>query len=155
LAIDDVLQRLRAVCEPLWAAPGRAPGSHRGDTGWAGVENPLGRLILYLTGSANMLINDERRRAQGRPISSAGADCAVDYVIGQRMKRSGHMRWSQEGANALLRVRCAVLDGQDVRNFVRSMSIPLFGCRPDRSYPASQASQHPATPPATQIERMS
>jgi hypothetical protein len=40
-------------------------------------------------------------------------------VIGQRMKRNGHMRWSQEGANALLQVRCAVLNGQDVRNFVR------------------------------------
>ena len=66
-----------------------------------------------------MLINYERRRAQGRPISSAGAECAVDYVIGQRMKRNGHMRWSQEGANALLQVRCAVLNGQDVRNFVR------------------------------------
>ncbi len=66
-----------------------------------------------------MLINYERRRAQGRPISSAGAESAVDYVIGQRMKRNGHMRWSQEGANAMLQVRCAVLNGQDVRNFVR------------------------------------
>ena len=54
-----------------------------------------------------------------RPISSAGAECAVDYVIGQRMKRNAHMRWSQEGANALLQVRCAALNGQDVRNFVR------------------------------------
>ena len=29
------------------------------------------------------------------------------------------MRWSQEGANSLLQVQCAVLNGQDVRNFVR------------------------------------
>lgn len=93
--------------------------SLRRDTGWAGTQNPLGRLIRYLTGSADMLVNYERRRAQGRPISSAGAECAVDYVIGQRMKRNGHMRWSQEGANTLLQVRCAVLNGQDVRNFVR------------------------------------
>ena len=93
--------------------------SLRTDTGWAGGKNPLGRLILYLTGSADMLINYERRRAQGRPISSADAECAVDDVIGQRMKRNAHMRWSQEGANALLQVRCAVLNGQDVRNFVR------------------------------------
>ena len=40
-------------------------------------------------------------------------------VIRQRMKRSGQMRWSQEGANSLLQVRCAVLNGQDIRNFVR------------------------------------
>ena len=35
------------------------------------------------------------------------------------MKRNGHVRWSQKGANVLLQVRCAVLNGQDVRNFVR------------------------------------
>ena len=88
-------------------------------TGWVGTKNPLGRLIRYLTGSADMLVNYERRRAQGRPISSAGAECAVDYVIGQRMKRNRRIRWSQEGANALLPVRCAILNGQNVRNFVR------------------------------------
>ena len=29
------------------------------------------------------------------------------------------MRWSRAGANALLQVRCAALNGQDVRNFKR------------------------------------
>ena len=29
------------------------------------------------------------------------------------------MRWSREGANALLQVRCAVLNGLDVRHFKR------------------------------------
>lgn len=91
----------------------------RRDTGWVGPKNPLGRLIRYLTGCAELLINYQRRRAEKRPISSAGAESAVDYVIGQRMKRNGHMRWSREGANALLQVRCAVLNGQDVRNLVR------------------------------------
>ena len=72
-----------------------------------------------------MLINYERRRSQGRPISSAGAECAVDYVIGQRMKRNGLMRWSRDGANALLQVRCAVLNGQNVRNFVTVKAIEV------------------------------
>jgi len=83
------------------------------------TKNPLGRLIRYLSGCADLLINYQRRRDQKRPISSAGAESAVDYVIGQRIKRNGHMRWSPQGANALLQVRCAVLNGQDVRNFVR------------------------------------
>ena len=60
-----------------------------------------------------------KRYAEARPISSAGAESAVDYVVGQRMKRNGHMQWSQDGANALLQVRCAVLNGQDIRNFKR------------------------------------
>ena len=46
-------------------------------------------------------------------------ESAVDYVVGQRMKRSGHMRWTREGANALLQVRCVVLNGHDIRNFKR------------------------------------
>lgn len=66
-----------------------------------------------------MLVNYAARRSKGLSISSAGAESAVDYVVGQRMKRNGHMRWSTEGANALLQVRCAVLNGLDVRNFKR------------------------------------
>lgn len=66
-----------------------------------------------------VLVNYKRGRAEGRPISSAGAESAVDYVIGQRMKCNGDMRWSQRGANALLQVRCVVLNDRDVRNFVR------------------------------------
>jgi hypothetical protein len=58
---------------------------------------------------------------RNHPISSAGAESVVDYVIGQRMKRNGHMRWRQgeANANALLQVRCAVLNGQGIRNFKR------------------------------------
>ncbi|MGT2455327.1 ISKra4 family transposase [Cupriavidus basilensis] len=93
--------------------------SLRRDTGWVGARNPLGRLIRYLRGCSRYLVNYQQRRAQGLPISSAGAESVVDYVIGQRMKRNGHMRWTIPGANALLQVRCAVLNGQDVRNFKR------------------------------------
>jgi hypothetical protein len=31
----------------------------------------------------------------------------------------GHMRWTRDGANSLLQVRCAVLNGLDLRNFMR------------------------------------
>jgi hypothetical protein len=53
------------------------------------------------------------------PISSADAESVVDHVIGQRIKRSGHMRWTPMGVNNLLQVRRAVLNSQDVRNFKR------------------------------------
>ncbi|MDZ5455816.1 hypothetical protein [Azohydromonas lata] len=35
------------------------------------------------------------------------------------MKTMGHMRWSRLGANALLQVYCAVLNGADMLDFVR------------------------------------
>lgn len=72
--------------------------SLRRDTGWAGARNPLGRLIRYLRGCSRYLVNYRQRRAQGLPISSAGAESVVDYVIGQRMKRNGHMRWPRRPA---------------------------------------------------------
>ena len=91
----------------------------RRDTGWAGSRNPLGKLIKYLRGFADWLINYGKRYHEDRPISTSRAESAVDYVIGQRMKKKGPMRWSREGANALLQVRCAVLNGHDVRHFKR------------------------------------
>jgi hypothetical protein len=91
----------------------------RRDTGWVGPRNPLGRVIRYLRACAPLLVNYAARRRNQRPISSAGAESAVDFVVGQRMKRNGHMRWTTVGANALLQVRCGVLNVQDVRNFKR------------------------------------
>ena len=91
----------------------------RCDTGWAGFRNPLGKLIRYLKAFPDRLINYGKRYHEDRPISTSGAESAVDYVIGQRMKKKAHMRWSREGANALLQVRCAVLNGIDVRHFKR------------------------------------
>ena len=91
----------------------------RRDTGWAGSRNPLGKLIRYLRSFPDRLINYGKRYHEDRPISTNSAESAVDYVIGQRMKKKGHMRWSREGANALLQVRCAVLNGVDVQHFKR------------------------------------
>ena len=120
---DIVVRRTEGAKWLLWHGQQerclRRRESLRRDTGWVGPRNPLGRLILYLTGCTSWLINYAKRYAEGRPISSAGAESAVDYVVGQRMKRNGHMHWTREGANAMLQVRCAVLNGQDVRNFKR------------------------------------
>jgi hypothetical protein len=87
--------------------------------GWLGRQCALGRLVKYLHTCEEYLINYAQRRASGQPFTSAGAGSVVDYVIGQRMKRNGHMQWTRPGANALLQVRCAILNGQDIRNFKR------------------------------------
>jgi hypothetical protein len=50
---------------------------------------------------------------------TGGAESAVEHVVDQRMKNKGHMRWSRQGANALLQVRCAVPNGIDMLNFMR------------------------------------
>ena len=98
----------------------------RRDAGWGGAQNPLGRVIRYLRACASPLVNYAARRRKRRPISSTGAESAVDFVIGQRMKRNGHMRWTPVDANAILQVRCAVLSGQDsLSSTASSASTPI------------------------------
>lgn len=89
----------------------------RRDTGWVGKRSALGKLMTYPERNQCWLVNYAARRSPGLPISSAGAESAVDYVVGPRMKRNGHMRWTRAGANNLLQVLCAAWNGQDVRNF--------------------------------------
>ena len=119
----ELLRNVEAAKWLLWH--GRAEGCLqrlemlRRETGWAGKRNALGRLIFYLRRASWGLVNYAKRRYQGLPISPAGAESVVDHVVGQRMKRNGHMRWTRTGANNLLQVRCAVLNSQDVRDFKR------------------------------------
>ena len=76
-------------------------------------------MIRYLNAFPERLIDYGKRYHEDRPISTSGAESAVDYVVGQRMKKKGHMYWSREGANVLLQVRCAVLNGANVQHFKR------------------------------------
>jgi hypothetical protein len=52
-----------------------------------------------------------RYRAAGMMIGSGPVEAACKTVVGQRLKGSG-MRWSGEGADAMLAVRTAVLNGE-------------------------------------------
>jgi hypothetical protein len=123
----ELIRRTTSAKRHLWHGHSahcfKALEQLRRETGWVGANNPLGRLIRYLRGCVRMLIDYASLRSKGLSISSAGAESGVDYVVGQRMKRNGHMRWTREGANALLQVRCAVLNDVDVRNFKRWYSL--------------------------------
>ena len=48
-------------------------------------------------------------RARGLMIGSGPVEAACKTVIGCRLKRAG-MRWSQAGADAVLAIRCEVLN---------------------------------------------
>ena len=55
-------------------------------------------------------------RAQGYPTGSGTVESACKTVVQQRCRQSG-MRWSQDGLQAILSLRCALLSGRwpDVR----------------------------------------
>ena len=50
-------------------------------------------------------------RARGMMIGSGPVEAACKVVVGHRLKRAG-MRWSQAGADAVLAIRCTVLNHQ-------------------------------------------
>jgi hypothetical protein len=50
-------------------------------------------------------------RARGLMIGSGPVEAACKVVVGHRLKRAG-MRWSEAGADAVLAVRCALLNQQ-------------------------------------------
>ena len=57
-----------------------------------------------------------RYEALGLPIGSGEVESACKTLVQKRCKQSG-MRWSGGGLQALLRVRCAVRDGDYHRRF--------------------------------------
>ena len=52
--------------------------------------------------------------ARGIPISSGRVEAGCKVLVGQRLKRAG-MRWSAAGADAILALRCLVLNGDHKR----------------------------------------
>jgi hypothetical protein len=52
-----------------------------------------------------------RRHRDGRLISTAMAESAVNQVLNHRMCKRQQMRWSPRGAHLLAQVRCAVING--------------------------------------------
>jgi len=50
-------------------------------------------------------------RARGMMIGSGPVEAACKAVVGHRLKRAG-MRWTQSGADAVLAIRCALLNGE-------------------------------------------
>jgi hypothetical protein len=50
-------------------------------------------------------------RAKGMMIGSGPVEAACKVVVGQRLKQAG-MRWTKDGADVVLAVRCALLSGE-------------------------------------------
>lgn len=56
-------------------------------------------------------MNYPKYRAKGMMIGSGPVEAACKIVVGQRLKQAG-MRWTKNGADVVLAVRCAILGGE-------------------------------------------
>lgn len=93
---DGCLKRLRAVLPQTSDA----------------LNARLAELISYLSKNRHRLIDYGVRHRAGLPISTSLAESAVESVIGDRFKKNRKMRWTPKGANALLHIRVANLNGE-------------------------------------------
>ena len=71
-----------------------------------------------------MVNYDERHRA-GLRVETAITEGTANFLVNRRMNKSQQMRWSRQGANLLLQVRCAVYNGM------------LGSCNGQRFHPAN------------------
>ena len=76
------------------------------------IRQRLTELWSYLEANESRLINYGREHRAGRPISTAQVESTVNQLVDWRMEKKQHMRWTQRGAQMLLHVRCALLNGE-------------------------------------------
>ncbi len=68
-------------------------------------------LVAYVESNGGSTIPYGRRHRDGRSISTAMAESAVNQVLNHRMCKRQQMRWSPRGPHLLAQVRCAVING--------------------------------------------
>lgn len=68
----------------------------------------LTKLKGYLINNKEYLVNYSERYQNGKLISSCLAESNVESLINQRCKGQQHMKWTREGAHALLQIRAAM-----------------------------------------------
>jgi hypothetical protein len=65
----------------------------------------------YLRGQAAWLVNYAKRFRAGERVGTSITESTANFLVNRRMNKSQQMRWSRNGADLLLQVRCAVYNG--------------------------------------------
>jgi hypothetical protein len=65
----------------------------------------------YLRGQAAWLVNYAERYRAGLRVGTSITEGTANFLVNRRMNKSQQMRWSRQGADLLLQVRCAVYNG--------------------------------------------
>jgi hypothetical protein len=89
----------------------------------AGIETlrrHLRDLIDYLEANTAMLVNYGARRRQGKPISTALVESAVNEIVSRQMIKKQQMRWNRWTVQPFLNVSVAVPNGTLEGAFQRS-----------------------------------
>jgi hypothetical protein len=102
------LKRIRTVMDVFQGEQGgrkRDPPSRR-------LWTTLRELDRYLSSQSAWLVNYAERHRAGLRVGTALTEGTANFLVNRRMNKSQPMRWSRRGANLLLQVRCALLNGK-------------------------------------------
>ncbi len=72
----------------------------------------LREIDRYLTSQSAWLVNYAERHRAGLRVGTSITEGTANFLVNRRMNKSQQMRWSRRGADLLLQVRCAVLNGK-------------------------------------------
>ena len=102
------LERIRAVM-PVFQ--GEQDGRKR-DPPSRRLWTALREIDRYLTSQSAWLVNYAGRHRAGLRVGTALTEGTANFLVNRRMNKSQHMRWSRRGADLLLQVRCAIVNGK-------------------------------------------
>jgi hypothetical protein len=86
-----------------------------------GLCDQLSELSNYLFSNAGALIDYASSYRRGERVSTAHVESSVNQVINQRMCKKRQLRWTRDGAQGLLQVRTALVNG----DLERYTGVPL------------------------------
>jgi hypothetical protein len=72
----------------------------------------LREIDRYLTSQSAWLVNYAERHRAGLRVGTSITKGTANVLVNRRMNKSQQMRWSRRGADLLLQVRCAALNGE-------------------------------------------
>jgi hypothetical protein len=102
------LERIRAVM-PVFQ--GEQSG-RRTDPSSRRLWTALREIDRYLTSQSAWLVNYAERHRAGLRVRTSLTEGTANFLVNRRMNKSQQMRWSRRGADLLLQVRCAILNGK-------------------------------------------
>jgi hypothetical protein len=102
------LERIRAVMPAFQGESGgrkRDPPSRR-------LWTALREIDRYLSSQSAWLVNYAERHRAGLRVGTSITEGTANFLVNRRMNKSQQMRWSRRGADLLLQVRCAGINGK-------------------------------------------
>lgn len=71
----------------------------------------LHEIDSYLSDQSARLVNYAERYRAGQRVGTSVTEGTANFLVNRRMNKSQQMRWSRQGADLLLQVRCTVYNG--------------------------------------------